>query len=87
MKLRQNNSVISIPFKPKYFMQHTDKNVLLDAPTGYGKTIAANELAISLLQSELELFMIGKYKVVIVAGDANIDTINSNKNTAQNDKI
>ena len=48
---------------------------------------ADKKLAVSLLQSELELAAIGKYKVVIVAGDANIDTINSNKNTAQNDSI
>lgn len=48
---------------------------------------ADKKLAISVLQSKLKLPMIGKYKVAIVAGDANIDTINSNKNTAQNHKI
>ena len=46
---------------------------------------ADKKQAISVLQSELELAEIGKYKVTIVAGDANIDTINSIKNTAQND--
>ena len=48
---------------------------------------ADKKQAISVLQSELELAQIGKYKVTIVTGDANIDTINSIKNTAQNDKI
>ena len=48
---------------------------------------AEKKQAISVLQSELESADIGRYKEAIVAGDANIDTINSSKNTAQNDKI